>query len=355
MNLLITGQLRDSEKFLSEFLLPLLGDCRINQFKIVISTWEKQDTEKIECLLKDIAELKVIKIKLRIRDLRPKSTYKLQERLFKLGLEEFNETDVVFKIRTDLYLDCNIVYYLANKIEILDGTKIWVPNYSPESMGMFADLAFCGTKNLLSHVYQPKGLCHTARSSNGMKSHLDTWSGYLFHRDPNLLQIINWSSNFFKFTESLKFYLVSKDLVHGEFKEKLWHSRHTVLSRYQEFTRLREWYNLSIGKYFIIGTEQDVQNIYLRRVGPNFHLQSTYSRDSGHFVSEKLEVNPKSSLSGNELKILDHKFCEISKEIMNAFNHETKPGIFWLRKLRLLSKAEYNYSKSVLRILLKLN
>jgi sarcosine oxidase delta subunit len=219
-------------------------------------------------------------------------------------------------------------------------------------MGVFADLAFCGTKHLLSHVYQPKGLSHTARSANGMKAHLDTWSGYLFHRDPNLLQIINWSSRFFKFTGNLKFYLVSKDLVYGDFKKILWRSRHIVLSKYKEFVRLNEWYNLSIGEFFLIGTKQDVQNTYLRRVGPNFHSQSMYSKGSGNFVSEKLEINPKTSLFGNEIIILDHKFCEISKLIKDKFNQETTLEVFWLKKLRLISKAEYNYSKSVIRILL---
>jgi len=355
MNLLITGQLRDSEKFLSDFLMPLLGDSRIKIFKIVISTWEKQDTEKLEYLLKDFTDCKVIKSKLRIRDLRSKSTYNLQKRLFRIGLEEFKENDLVFKIRSDLNLDSNIVFYLANQIEIQNGEKIWVPNYSPESMGVFADLAFCGTKHLLSQLYQPKGLIHSARSANGMKTHLDTWSGYLFYRDPDLLQIINWSSNFFKFTENLKFYLVSKDLVHGGFKKILWRSRHIVLSKYPEFLRLQEWYNLSIGKFFLIGSEQDFQNIYLNRVGPNFHSQSMYLRGSGNFVSEKLEINPSSFLTGNELMILDHKFSEISKLIKNEFNQETALEIFWIRKLRLVSKAEYNYSKSVLRVLLKLN
>jgi len=355
MNLLITGQLRDSEKFLSDFLLPLLGDRRIKIFKIVISTWEKQDTKKIEHLLKDFSHLKIIKNKLRIRDLRSKSTYDLQKRLFRIGLEEFDENDLVFKIRSDINLDPNIVFYLANQIEIQNGEKIWVPNYSPESMGVFADLAFCGTKHLLSHLYKPEGLRHSARSANGMKTHLDTWSGYLFYRNPDLLEMINWSSKFFKFTENLKFYLVSKDLVHGEFKKILWRSRHIVLSKYPEFLTLQEYYNLSIGKFFLIGTEQDVQNVYLRRVGPNFHSQSMYLKGSGNFVSEKLEIDPKSYLSGDELIILDHKFSEISKLIKKIFKQETKSEIFWLRKLRLISKAEYNYSKSVLRVLLKLN
>jgi hypothetical protein len=355
MNILITGQLRESEQFVEEFLKKVSEKYLTVIKKVVIVTWENQETEEIEKVLRNFSAYKIIKINYRIGDFRQKSTFFLQKRLFDLGLKEFKENDIVFKIRTDLFIDFKLIEYLSCQREIVNGSKIWIPSYSPEGFGMFADTTFCGKKKLLNHVYKPSGLSFLSRSSNGMKCHLDTWSGYLFFKEPKLLDFINWTSSFFSIQKSLKFFLISKDLHTGESKILLWRIRCEVLERFDEFLLLAANYNRSIGRIFLIGSPEGIQNPYLRRLGPHFHSTSIYMKGSGNRLSETLESQDSSFQSTGNLTELVGKHLEIMDLLKNEFKVRSGSQKYWVKDIRLVGRPTYNYFKSVLKTLLNRN
>ena len=351
MNIVITGAIRERDLFFKEFktLLETTKPGVVN--KIVVVTWKDQQTHFFEEIVPETITLKIIKLNPKIRYLRPKTSYQFQRVLFKTALLEVPNGSLAIKIRTDIYLHPNLVNYLNNLSGLKEGEKIWVPNFSPENWGSIADTAFCGTKELLTLLYEPAGLKFSTRSANGMKSHLDTWSGYLNNKDQNLIKLINWKGSYFSIKNSFKFFLIAMDLFSGDVKSSLWLTREKTLLNYSNYRLIILWYRQRLNSILIVGTCKGVDNVYIRRVGQDFHKNATYSEGSGNFVSESLLIESKSDLGLKNIHeiIAQINFKKVTREIKKKFKDQSKKlSIFYY--FRPISRPHYNYLKSAFKI-----
>jgi hypothetical protein len=355
INILITGKLRNVSEFKEQTIKWLKEDNSNIIKKIIYVTWSTENTSEIEKLTEQNNKIQIIKIKQKFSDLRPNSTFKIQKTLFNYGLKEFKNSDLILKTRTDVHISFKYLQYLSQQRSLISGRKIWVPNYSPEAPGMFADIAFCGSKSQLILLYNPTGLKSSSRSSNGMKTHLDTWSGYIHRKIPRQIYFINWLGSFFSVKENFIFYLISKDRLKGEHKKNLCKARHVILMRHLEYKSLLELYKNDVYRIFLIGSKlKSNGSVYIRRQGKHFHSkESLYRKNTGNYVTENLLNDNK--IRNFELLIKSLKKDIISNDIKFSFTHKTRSRgskFYIFTQIRFFGRPEINYFKTLINLAL---
>jgi hypothetical protein len=355
INILIVGKLRNSSEFKKQTIKWLQEDSSDIIKKIIYITWDTEDTRQIEEITDHYNKFRIIKLKQKFSNLRPNSTFKIQRTLFLQGLKEFKSSDLIYKTRTDVHTHFKYLRYLSEQKSLFSGAKIWVPNYSPESPGMFADIAFCGLKSQLMLLYNPTGLKSSARSSNGMKTHLDTWSGYIHRKIPRQIFFMNWLGDLFSIKENFIFYLISKDRVKGEYKKNLWEARHLSLIQHLEYKSLLELYKNDVQKAFLVGSKsKSLGSVYIRRQGKHYHSkESLYRKNTGNYVTENFSNDNKIRSFELLIKSLDRSV--ILKDINSNFKSKNKSlggKFYFFTHIRLFGRPEINFLKASLSLFL---
>lgn len=356
INILIAGKLRNSSEFKEQMRKWSQADNSDTIKKIIYVTWDTEDTRNIEEVTDQYNKFKIIKIRQKFSDLRPNSTFKIQKTLFFHGLKEFKSSDLIFKTRTDVHTNFKYLHYLSKQKSLISGNKIWVPNYSPELPGMFADIAFCGLKSQLMLLYNPIGLQSSSRSSNGMKTHFDTWSGYIYRKIPRQIHFMNWLGNFFSIKENFIFYLISKDRLRGEYKKNLWEARHLSLIQHLGYKSLLELYKNDVQKAFLVGSKShSLGSVYIRRQGKHFHSkESLYRKNTGNYVTETLSNDYKSRDFKLLIESLDRKNILMDiKSHFKGMNKSPKNKFYFFTQIRLFGRPEINFLKALLNVVLR--
>jgi hypothetical protein len=356
INVLITGKLRNSIEFKQQTIRWLKEDQNNTISKIIYVTWSTEHTREIDEFANQHNKFQIIKIKQKFSYLRPNSTFKLQKALFDHGLQEFENSDLIFKTRTDVHTNFKYLQYLSRQKALISGCKIWVPNYSPEAPGMFADISFCGLKSQLLLLYKPSGLHLSSRSSNGMKTHLDTWSGYINQKIPRQIDFINWLGKFFSIKESIVFYLISKDRLKGQYKKILWEVRHISLIRHSEYKFLLELYKKDVSEIFLIGSKsKSFGSVYLRRQGKHFHSkESLYRKNTGNYVTEYMISDGKERNFGVLIKSINRDV--VSDNIKRLFSlkaRSLKGSLYIFTQIRFFGRPEINYFRAIINLALR--
>jgi len=356
INVLILGKLRNSREFKKQTIRWLQEDKRDVIERIIYVTWDTEDISSIQEITNRYNKFQIIKIQQKLLDQRANSTFQIQKTLFHRGLKEFKSSDLIFKTRTDVHTNFKYLQYLTNQKSLISGNKIWVPNYSPESPGIFADIAFCGLKSQLMLLYSPLGLQSSSRSSNGMKTHLDTWSGYIYKKIPRQIYFINWLGTFFSIRENFIFFLISKDRLKGNYKRILWEARHLSLIQHFEYTSLLELYKNDVQKAFLVGSKSKfLGSIYIRRQGKHFHSkESLYRRNTGNYVTETLTNDNKIRNFDLLIKSLDRSV--LSKEIKSNFTSKSKTlggKLYFITRIRLFGRPEINFLKALFKVVIQ--
>ena len=95
---------------------------------------------------------------------------------------------------------------------------------------------------------------------------------------------------------------------------------------YSNYRLIILWYRQRLNSILIVGTCKGVDNVYIRRVGQDFHKNATYSEGSGNFVSESLLIESKSDLGLKNIHeiIAQINFKKVTREIKKKFKDQSK-------------------------------
>jgi hypothetical protein len=360
-NILYTGQIYENSSLFKSNLSSLIENFGHLVKKIVIVSGDKFERSYVEDVDREIIFVNNQK---KIRQIGFRNSFYFQNSDLKVGLSQFEDSDLILKTRPDVFLEEGTVNYLSQ----FDFTKsvIWTTSISDQYLGLVSDHSYCGRKIDLMNLVSKAGDKHRDYfSGNGTYAHMKLWHRYLCEKIGEYDLYTKWFESIFRESKYSKLlYLTNKDLLVPEFKNEVWKARFEICSKYPEYTSLLLYLNFKIREILSVGVfnNNDYEAAYINRLGPNYiskkeiessekygrrmlYSNETYSEiDRDHVKNYRLNID---SIFHNLGKILTEFDQRVEQIIYDGFRSKFE----LYKSLKLITRDEINLPYKVIKIL----
>ena len=360
MNLLITGEIRDVEKF-NTYIDNLIGQNGLKFQKIVYVSGDKRSLGIMKSINKHIFLIHNPK---QIKDIGFRNTFKIQNSDLGVGLQEFDSNDIVFKTRPDVIFPTGTLIFLKNYKNRKN--EIWTTAISDQYLGLISDHSFLGYRfdldKLVSKNVQANRMYFSA---NGTYSHLRLWNNYLIQNISTYESFILWHENFFKLSKfKWIILLANKDFLDHSFKIAIWKARFEVCVKDSDYSKLLSYYNCKIRKHLKVGVPGILESeaSFIDRLGPKYIYTKEYENsekfgrrmlyNNERYENEDYELNMNNNLYLNMLyERLSEHVCDFDKIVAELIKKHFPSKKDVLRKIKFVTQDEVNYPYKVLNVL----